>query len=52
MKSAVEVSLAAVKAASRSNPLTKIVDATLHVQSSLTNMSNSYEDDIRELEKN
>lgn len=51
MKSAVEVSLAAVKAASRSNPLTKIVDATLHVQSSLTNMSNSYEDDIRELEK-
>lgn len=51
MKSAVEVSLAAVKAASRSNPLAKIMDATLHVQSSLTSMSNSYETDIRELQK-
>ena len=51
MKASVDASAAAARALSRSNPVAKILDALLNVQNNLNRMSNTFEDDIRELQK-
>ncbi|WP_206911693.1 hypothetical protein IGL98_002392 [Enterococcus sp. DIV0840] len=51
MKASVDASAAVARALSRNNPVAKVLDALLNVQSSLTRMSNDFEEDIRELEK-
>lgn len=51
MKASVDASAAVARVLSRNNPVAKVLDALLNVQSNLTRMSNDFEDDIRELEK-
>lgn len=51
MKASVEASAAVARALTRNNPVAKILDALLDVQNNLKRMSNTIEDDIRELEK-
>lgn len=50
-KAAVEASLAIVKAASNKNTVARMLNVMLNVQSTLTNMSSDFDDDIRDLEK-
>lgn len=50
-KTAVEASLAVVKAASNKNTVARMLNVMLNVQSTLTNMANDFDDDIRDLEK-
>ncbi|MBO0468130.1 hypothetical protein JZO73_11390 [Enterococcus plantarum] len=50
--SSADASAALARTLSRNNPVAKVLDALLNVQSNLARMSNDYEDDIRELEKN
>lgn len=51
MKASVDASAALARVMSRNNPVAKVLDALLNVQSNLARMSNDFEDDIRELEK-
>jgi hypothetical protein len=51
MKASVDASAALARTLSRNNPVAKVLDALLNVQSNLARMSNDFEDDIRELEK-
>ncbi|PZL73782.1 hypothetical protein CI088_07970 [Enterococcus plantarum] len=51
MKASVDASAAVARALSRNNPVAKILDALLDVQNNLNRMSNTFEDDIRELQK-
>lgn len=51
MKASVDASAAVARALSRNNPVAKILDALLDVQNSLNRMSNTFEEDIRELQK-
>ncbi|EDJ0454963.1 hypothetical protein ABZ133_001854 [Listeria monocytogenes] len=51
MKASVDASAEVARALSRNNPVAKILDALLDVQNNLKRMSNTFEDDIRELEK-
>ncbi|MGG5342093.1 GH-E family nuclease [Enterococcus sp. AZ192] len=51
MKASADASAALARALSRNNPVAKVLDALLNVQSNLARMSNDFEDDIRELEK-
>ncbi|PZL73006.1 hypothetical protein CI088_09635 [Enterococcus plantarum] len=51
MKASVDASAALARVLSRNNPVAKVLDALLNVQSNLARMSNDFEDDIRELEK-
>lgn len=50
-KMAVEASLAVVKAVSSRSSIATMVNALLNVQSTLTSMSNDYDDDIRKYQK-
>ncbi|OJG75016.1 hypothetical protein RV12_GL002061 [Enterococcus quebecensis] len=51
MKASVDASAAVARALSRSNPVAKVLDALLDVQNNLNRMSNTFEEDIRELQK-
>lgn len=51
MKASVDASAAVARALSRNNPVAKILDALLDVQNNLNRMSNTFEEDIRELQK-
>ena len=51
MKMAVDASAEVARVASRNNPVAKILDSLLNVQRTLSRMSNTYEKDIRDLEK-
>lgn len=51
MKASVDASAAVARVLSRNNPVAKVLDELLNVQSSLARMSNDFEDDILELQK-
>lgn len=50
MKMSVDASAAVARSLSRNNPVAKVLDSLLKVQATLTDMSNDFADDIRELE--
>lgn len=51
MKMAVDASAEVAKMASRNNPVAKVLDSLLNVQHTLNRLSNTYEQDIIELQK-
>ncbi|WP_430598107.1 EndoU domain-containing protein [Enterococcus sp. AZ177] len=51
MKASVDASAAVARALSRNNPVAKVLDALLDVQNKLNRISNTFEEDIRELQK-
>ncbi|MEI5993269.1 T7SS effector LXG polymorphic toxin [Candidatus Enterococcus mansonii] len=51
MKASVDASAAVVRSLSRNNPVAKVLDGLLDVQNKLNRMSNTFEEDIRELQK-
>lgn len=52
MKASVDASAAIASSLSRNNPVAKVLDALLNVQTILSRMSDEYEQDIQDLEKN